>query len=291
MRCWRTSARASWLRVADSNVDPVAELVALGLERREARWLVEEFLPGGLLEEMSTLRHAAQRRLAGEPLQYIIGHWPFRTLDLDVDPRVLIPRPETEELVDIALTELARGGSTSPLIVDLGCGSGAIGLAVLSELRDRGVAAAVIAVDETLDALAVAKRNAIKHKLLSVSFLHSSWFAELDPSLRGRVDLLVSNPPYVGEEEFHTLDRVLDHEPYGALVAPDEDEQPGLADLAHILDHGLDWVRPGGAVVLEHGAGQREALLARAVRAGWVDVVDHDDLSGRPRVLVGRRPA
>ena len=274
----------------ECNIDAVATLVAMGVERREARWIVEEFLPGGEPSEMPSVIAAGERRLRGEPLQYIIGHWPFRTLDLDVDPRVLIPRPETEELVDIALAELARGGSSSPLIVDLGCGSGAIGLALLSELRDRGVAAAVIAVDESLDALAVAKRNALKHKLMAVSFVHSSWFGELDPSLRGRVDLLVSNPPYVGEEEFRTLDRVLDHEPYGALVAPDEDEQPGLADLAHILDHGVEWVRPGGAVVLEHGAGQREALLACAVRAGWVDVVDHDDLSGRPRVLVGRKP-
>jgi len=275
--------------VANSNFDPVGELAALGLERREARWLVEEFLPGGLPEEMPAVRAAVARRLAGEPLQYIIGHWPFRSLDLDVDPRVLIPRPETEELVDVALRTLAHGAS-APIILDLGCGSGAIGLSLLQELRERGVIASLVAVDESRDALDVAKRNAIKHRLLNASFVHSSWFESLDPSLRGRLDLIVSNPPYIGEVEFATLDDILTYEPRGALVAPDLDGDVGLADLDIILRDAVSWLAPGASLVLEHGAGQRDALVRRATDYGYVDVQGIDDLSGRARILVATRP-
>jgi release factor glutamine methyltransferase len=290
MRCWLTSARASWPRVTDANPDPVDELVALGLERREARWLVEEFLPGGDPEALPALFAAARRRLTGEPLQYIIGHWPFRALDLDVDPRVLIPRPETEGLVDVALGELAISSSLAPLLVDLGCGSGAIGLAVLDELRSRGVAATLVAIDESRDALDVARTNARKHRLFSVSFVESSWFDVLDESLRGRVDLIVANPPYVGEAELAGLDPVLGYEPLGALVAPDAEGVAGLEDLAIILREAPLWLRAGGSLVMEHGDTQRDALVELAERHGYVGVRDVVDLSGRPRVIVARRP-
>ncbi len=221
MRCSPTSELANWARVTDVNDEFIAELVAAGIERREARWLVEEFVPGGDPDAGTALRQAAARRLGGEPLQYIIGHWPFRTLDLDVDDRVLIPRPETEELVDVALKELAAIDAEAPVIVDLGTGSGAIGLSLLAELGERGVAATLLALDESPEALDVARRNAAKHRLYAASFILSSWFSELDVSLRGRIDLIVANPPYVGEAEFTTLDPVLRYEPYGALVAGD----------------------------------------------------------------------
>jgi release factor glutamine methyltransferase len=276
--------------VTDVNHDAVAELVGLGLERREARWLVEEFLPGGDSDALPGLRAAAQRRLDGEPLQYIIGHWPFRALDLDVDSRVLIPRPETEELVDVALAQLAAAESGAPLIVDLGCGSGAIGLSLLDELRTRGVAATLVALDESTDALDVARSNARKHHLHTVSFVLSSWFDALDESLRSRVDLIVANPPYVGEEEMANLDPVLNYEPRAALVAPDVRGVAGLEDLAIILRNAQTWLRPGGSLVMEHGEGQRRALLDLAKKNGYVHVRDLDDLSGRPRVLVARRP-
>jgi len=277
--------------VTDANFDPLAELVALGLERREARWLIEEFAPGGDPAAVVDLRSAAQRRLDGEPLQYIIGHWPFRSLDLDVDPRVLIPRPETEELVDVALGELVATGSSAPLIVDLGCGSGAIGLSLLDELRTRGVAATLVALDESRDALAVARANARKHRLTAVSFVHSSWFDALDISLRGRVDLVVANPPYVAEDEYASLDPVLDYEPRSALVAPDAEGVGGFADLALIIAQAYDWLRPGGALVVEHGATQRAAVGGAAHARGYEDVRDLDDLSGRARTLVARRPS
>lgn len=274
--------------MTDVNHDLVLELVELGLERREARWLVEEFVPGGDLDAVVALRLAAKRRLAGEPLQYIIGHWPFRSLDLDVDERVLIPRPETEELVEVAVGELARLDVSAPLILDLGCGSGAIGLSLLDELRSRGVPASLVALDESLDALAVARRNALKHGLHAVSFVHSTWFEALDVALEGRFDLIVSNPPYVGEHEMDDLDPVLGFEPLGALVAPDSSGVSGFEDLAIIIAQSPRWLRPGGVLVCEHAERQRDAVLSASAAAGF-DAHDLDDMAGHPRILVARR--
>ncbi len=274
--------------MTDVNSDLVDELVELGIERREARWLVEEFVPGGERDAVVALHLAATRRLAGEPLQYIIGHWPFRALDLDVDQRVLVPRPETEELVGVALGELARRDLSAPVILDLGCGSGAIGLALLDELRSRGIPASLVAVDESLDALAVARRNALKHRLHAVSFVHSSWFEGLDTALEGRFDLIVSNPPYVGDEEMGGLDPVLGYEPEGALVAPDAAGVTGFGDLSIIIAQSPRWLKPEGVLVCEHANHQRNAVLAASAAAGF-DAHDLDDMAGHPRILVARR--
>jgi release factor glutamine methyltransferase len=222
-------------------------------------------------------------------LQYIIGHWPFRTLDLDVDERALIPRPETEELVDVALRELAAGAGAAPLIVDLGTGTGAIGLSLVSELLARGVPASLIALDESSDALALARQNARKHRLDSVSFVHSSWFDSLDHSLRGRVDLIVANPPYVGEAEFADLDPVLRYEPRGALVADDARGIHGFGDLDTIIRDAFAWLAPHGALVCEHSDMHRRDVLELAHSVGYRSVDDLDDLTGRPRILVARR--
>jgi release factor glutamine methyltransferase len=273
----------------DANPFLVSELINAGLNRREARWLVEEFMAGSDHEAIAALRAAAERRLSGEPLQYVIGHWPFRTLDLDLDARVLIPRPETEELVGFALAELAIVNVAAPLIMDLGCGSGAIGLALLQELIDRGVHATLVAVDESSDAIAVAKQNAHKHQLLRVSFIESSWFTSIDQSLRGRVDIIVSNPPYVGAEEFATLDPVLGYEPMGALVSEDTDLAVGFSDLATIISGAREWLAPNGVLICEHGNMQRDVAVTAAQSAGFSTVVDLDDLAGHARILVARR--
>ncbi len=275
--------------MTDVNGEFIAELVASGVERREARWLVEEFVPGGDPDAAPALRQAAARRLRGEPLQYIIGHWPFRTLDLDVDDRVLIPRPETEELVDVALRELAAIGAPAPIIVDLGTGSGALGLSLLAELSQRGVAATLLALDESLDALEVARRNAAKHRLHAASFIHSSWFRELDVSLRGRIDLIVANPPYVGAAEFATLDPVLRYEPYGALVADDARGVAGFADLETIISEAPGWLGASGALVCEHANIHRDAASQLALSAGFREVEDILDMAGMSRILVARR--
>ena len=273
----------------DDNAELVAELVRAGIARHEARWLVQEFVPGGDLEALDALRAASERRLAGEPLQYIIGHWPFRSLDLDVDSRVLIPRPETEELVGHAMRELADLDVVTPTILDLGCGSGAIGLALLDELRTRGVMATLVAIDASPDALEVARANARKHRLQRVSFLHSSWFDALDDSLRGRIDVIVANPPYVGAGEFEQLDAVLRHEPRSALVALDLDATAGFFDVAHIIASSLTWLNEQGRLLVEHSHLHRDAALAAARGAGFSSAEDLDDLAGHPRFLVARR--
>lgn len=271
------------------NHDLVAELVESGLDAREARWLVEEFVSGDEFEDLSTLYAAARRRRDGEPIQYVIGHWPFRSLDLDVDPRVLIPRPESEELVGVALSELAQGNVRAPVIMDLGCGSGAIGLALLRELAERGVAATLIAVDESGDALGVARENAIKHDLHAVSFVQSSWFEDLDESLRGRVDLIVANPPYVGVLEFEDLEDVLRHEPLSAIVASDAHGVVGFEDLDVIISGAPGWLSPSGTLICEHSNVHRTAVIEAATRAGFNGVDDLDDMAGHPRILVARR--
>jgi release factor glutamine methyltransferase len=275
--------------VTDVNAEFVAELVAAGVKRREARWLVEEFVPGGDPDAGAALRQAAARRLNGEPLQYIIGHWPFRTLDLDVDDRVLIPRPETEELVDVALRELARSGAVAPVMVDLGTGSGAIGLSLLAELAERGVAASLVALDESLEALDVARRNAAKHRLFAASFVRSSWYGALDVSLRGRVDLLVANPPYVGEAEFETLDPILRYEPHGALVAGDARGVAGFSDLETIISGAPTWLSARGVLVCEHANTHRDAVCELARSVGFREVDDLIDMAGLSRILVARR--
>lgn len=275
--------------MTDVNAEFISELVDAGIDRREARWLVQEFVPGSERDAHDALLAAATRRLNGEPLQYIIGHWPFRSLDLDVDERALIPRPETEELVNVALRELARGAVAAPLIVDLGTGTGAIGLSLVSELLTRGVAASLIAVDESSDALALARQNARKHRLDAVSFVHSSWFDSLDESLRGRVDLIVANPPYIGEAEFVDLDPVLRYEPRGALVAEDARGIHGFFDLDIIIREACGWLTPHGALICEHSDTHRRAVLELAHEVGFRSVEDLDDLAGRPRVLVARR--
>jgi release factor glutamine methyltransferase len=275
--------------VTGVNAEFVAELVDAGIDRREARWLVQEFVPGSERDAHDALLAAAARRLNGEPLQYVIGHWPFRTLDLDVDERALIPRPETEELVDVALRELATGAVAAPLIVDLGTGSGAIGLSLVSELLSRGISASLIAVDESSDALALTRQNARKHHLGAVSFVHSSWFDSLDESLRGRVDLIVANPPYVGEAEFADLDPVLRYEPLGALVAEDARGIQGFGDVDIIVRDAFAWLAPHGALICEHSDTHRDHVLELAQEVGYQWTHDLDDLAGKPRVLVARR--
>ncbi len=271
----------------DANSYLVTELIHAGLNRREARWLVEEFSPTSD-ESITAMRAAAQRRLDGEPIQYVLGHWPFRSLDLDLDSRVLIPRPETEELVGLAFDELMTRRFKEPLIVDLGCGSGAIGLSLLFELRQQGVRARLVAVDASRDALDVTRTNAAKHGL-DVTTVHSSWFDDLDPSLAGRVDLIVANPPYVGAAEFATLDPVLAYEPLAALVSKDTELADGFADLQLIIGQSCPWLVENGLLICEHGNMQREAVLQAARQAMFSHVQDLDDMFGNPRFLIAKR--
>jgi release factor glutamine methyltransferase len=272
--------------------------------RHEARFIIEEVLgsrgsrPDQVVppDDVDIARALAERRRAGEPLQYVLGHWAFRNLDLLVDPRVLIPRPETEQVVEVALGELHRLGRDAPVIVDAGTGSGAIALSLATELAARVRSAAQLwATDTSAEALVVAASNLERvrrqheAKVVPVAFVQGSWLNPLPGHLRGGIDLIVSNPPYVGTDEWPHLPGEVQREPYAALVAgPGSDGTPGLAAVEQLLSEGWTWLSRPGAVIIEMAPHQTEAALRLARSMGYLDVRVEDDLAGRPRALVGR---
>jgi release factor glutamine methyltransferase len=223
------------------------------------------------------------RREAGEPLQYVLGRWGFRSLDLLVDRRVLIPRPETEVVAEIAVEELRRlGGGDRPVrAADLGTGSGAIGLSLATEV----VTAEVWATDRSDEALAVARANlaGIGRPGSRVRLVTGDWFAALPVDLRGRFDLVVSNPPYVAAGE-PLPPEVADWEPQEALVAGPRGDEAALAIVAGVPS----WLARPGVLVLELAPTQATSLAVAATAAGADEVRVRPDLTGRARVLVAR---
>ncbi len=225
-----------------------------------------------------------ERRAAGEPLQYVLGVWGFRLLDLYVDQRVLIPRPETEVVVEIGLDELRRLAPRHPVVVDLGTGSGAIALSFAKEASTD-----VWATDRSADALAVARANLAGLGTLAgrrVRLAEGSWFDPLPPLLAGHIDLVVSNPPYVADGE--TLpSEVQDWEPAGALRAG----PTGLEDIRTITEEAPSWLARPGALVVEIAPHQAAEAAALARDAGFDEVEVRLDLCDRERILVARRSA
>jgi len=274
---------------------------------REVRWILDDVAsdpgtassPGARAERFDRL---VGRRASGEPLQYVLGRWPFRSVELTVDPRVLIPRPETEHVVTVALAELAADpavGADGAVCVDLGTGSGAIALSLAVEAREvAGVPALEVwASDRSAAALEVASANLAALSTVvagagaRVHLVTGSWYAALPGGLVGRVDLLVSNPPYVAEDEIAGLDPgVREWEPVSALVAPDGASGiGGMADIEAIVAGAPPWLRPGGALVVEIAPHQAGAAADAARRAGLAGVRIERDLAGRSRMLVARR--
>lgn len=229
----------------------------------------------------TSLRQMSTRRLEGEPLQYVMGRWSFRTLELHVDRRVLIPRPETELLAESALEECDRLGAER--VVDLGTGSGAIALSLAVERPGLEV----WATDAAGDALAVTRANlaGLGRTAARVHLAEGSWFEALPDDLRGRCDVIVSNPPYVAAEEWADLPpEVRAWEPEAALLSANH----GLADITAILAEAPGWLARPGAVLLEmapHQAGEVEHL---ARDAGFTAVSVWPDLAGRDRILRAR---
>jgi len=275
----------------------VAAIAARVGSAQEARWIVDH---GGL----DRARALADRRAAGEPLQYVLGRWPFRSLELQVDRRVLIPRPETEQVVEVALGELALvlglGGRRSAgpaMAVDLGTGSGAVALSLAVEGATDGDRLEVWATDASSDALDVARANladladADPVAAARVHLAQGRWFAALPPALMGRVDLVVSNPPYVAESDYAGLDPVVrDWEPHSALVsARGAAGVGGMADIEAIVAGAPRWLHRSGALVVEIAPSQAYAAIDAARRAGFSQVDTARDLAGRLRMLVARR--
>jgi release factor glutamine methyltransferase len=287
----------------------VDELTALvGGARHEARFIVDEVLgadPGGPRPSRvsagaaTAARGMATRRAAGEPLQYVFGHWSFRGLDLRVDSRVLIPRPETEQVVEVALGEARRllGLRAGALVaVDAGTGSGAIALALASELG-RGAVRRIWATDVSADALVVAAVNLSAagpsrvggRGPADVALVRGSWLEPLPADQRGHVDLVVSNPPYVAEEQWAGLDPEVRAEPRQALLAgPGREGVAGLAAVEAVLVQARRWLARPGAVVVELAPAQAEPAQEWARQLGYDEVRVESDLAGRPRALVAR---
>src|SRR5688572_735167 len=245
---------------------------SLGLKRMQ---LYLEFERPLSEPELERIRPLVRRRAQHEPIQYILGETDFFGLRLKVDRRVLIPRPETEQLVEHVVA--ACGGAAPVRMLDLGTGSGAIALALAQSFP----AASVLGVDTSADALSLAGENAARTGLDGrVSFLLSNWFEAIPP---GTYDIIVSNPPYLtAEETAQTSPEVREFEPVGALTAADE----GLADLTKIISTAPRYLAAGGLLALETGIAQRERLLAQATSAGFSRVEARQDLTGRDRFIL-----
>lgn len=256
-------------------------LHALGRPEDERAWLLAH--DDSLLDEIdaATFRALTLRRLAGEPLAYIVGYKAFFGLRLKVDPRVLVPRPDTETLVGWALDVLRALGVADPArVLDLGTGSGAIALAIAFAVNTAGRGASVSAVDASAGALAVAAGNATALGL-PVEFGLSNWFEQVST----RFQLIVSNPPYIASEDDHLA--ALTHEPLQALAAgPD-----GLDDIRRIILGAPEHLEPGGWLLLEHGYDQSQAVCQLLLQRGFRQVQSRPDLAGIARCSGGQWPA
>lgn len=219
------------------------------------------------------------RRLDGEPIAYLIQCREFYGLTLHVTPATLIPRPDSETLVDAALAKIPNLASTPITVLDLGTGSGAIALAIAYNRPQ----ATVLAVDAASDALAVAKHNAANLKLNNVQFALSNWYVGLAEQ---RFDMIVSNPPYIADNDPHLSQADLRFEPMHALAAGTD----GLDDLRQIIENSLLHLKPQGWLMLEHGYDQAAAVRELMAHAGLVDVSTRQDLGGNDRVTLGKNP-
>jgi len=271
----------------------VARLLAQAraqLDEREPEWLLCHVLgrtPAWLLAHGDTvpdpehrIRFDAlvERRAAGEPVAYLTGRRGFWTLDLAVTPDTLIPRPETERVVALALERIAPEACVA--IADLGTGSGALALAIAAS-RPR---ARLLATDRSIAALEVARSNAHALAIGNVEFRAGDWFA---PLAGLQFAMVVANPPYIADSDPHLAAGDLRHEPVSALASG----RDGLDDIRRIVAGAPAHLQPGGWLLLEHGYDQGSTVRALLSAAGFVDVTTERDLEGRDRVGLGRLPA
>jgi release factor glutamine methyltransferase len=286
----------SWARVQR---EAAHQLTGAGIDDAdlEARRLVEaatgaegadyvlELHENATVKRLGAFDAMLSRRIAGEPLQYVIGSWSFRTLDLLVNSDVLIPRPETEYLVELALGELAElepARGEQLVAVDMGTGSGAIGLSLAAE--HDGVE--VWLTDLSSAALGIARSNLAGiggSAAVRVRVSEGSWFDALPAELQGTVSLIASNPPYICTNDKLPLS-VLDWEPTTALFSGAD----GLDDIRQILAGAARWLRPGGRLVMELAPDQQERVVELAAESGLKSPIVMRDQYGQSRVLIAR---
>lgn len=213
------------------------------------------------------------QRAHGTPIAHLLGEREFWSLNLKVNTHTLIPRPDTERLVELALERLPTQAARQ--IVDLGTGSGAIALVIASERP----LCRVLAIDQSAEALAIAQQNASRLQLANVAFLQGSWLN----GMQQRFDMIVSNPPYIRDDDPHLALGDLRFEPRSALTAGAD----GLNDIRHIVSQAPDHLLPGGWLLLEHGYDQGCAVRQLLQQAGFVDISTQQDLAGNDRVSLG----
>jgi release factor glutamine methyltransferase len=255
----------------------------------DARLIVEQVLGDGswlsaidqtpAYGDRMAVKAMVERRKTGEPLQYVLGEWAFRSLTLHVNSQVLIPRPETEQMVEAALPLIKS--RERPVVVDLGTGSGAIALSIASELPH----AEVHATDGSPDALAIARANQRRVGVNIETYL-GSWFEALPVSLKGQIDMIITNPPYVAEARPERVEQVVhEWEPHEALYAgPD-----GLDDIRVIVAGAAEWLKPDGHLVLELDPDQASEVQSLAQAGGFASASIGHDFTGRARWVIASR--
>ena len=267
---WLT--RSEELRPVSDSARLDAELLLMQVLNKPRSYLYA--YPEAALNTAQTAQMNAlfARRVVGEPMAYILGEREFRNVSLQVTPAVLIPRPETELLVELAIAQLPHAGR----VLDLGTGSGAIALAIADERPD----ARITAVDQSRSALAIATGNAERLKL-PVRFLHGDWFV---PVTGECFDVVVSNPPYIDATDPHLQQGDVRAEPRSALVAANQ----GLADLFAIAAAAGEYLADAGCLMMEHGYTQGPAVAEQLRALGYHEVITHRDAAGHDRVTCGR---
>ena len=263
----------------------------------EAKWMIEEVSGVTNLHDyqeqakpiqLKRLSKLIARRLTGEPLQYVLGRWQFRELDLFVDDRVLIPRPETEILVGYALEECKSkknqlDETRSLNVADLGCGSGAIGLSIAREIQE----VSVWCTDVSEGAIEVTRANLAGLGMVGqkVSISQGSWFEALPQEMLEKFDVIISNPPYISDSE-ELPPEVSEWEPSSSLRSG----PLGTEDLSFLLNNSIEWLSAEGQLILELAPMQADQMVEEAKNLNFREVQLRNDLTGRDRVLMAKKP-
>jgi release factor glutamine methyltransferase len=269
--------RDAVLQLSDSSDSAALDaevLLCLALDKPRAylrAWPDRKPEPDQILLFQTLLRQRRQ----GAPIAYLTGRREFWSRDFQVSPDVLIPRPETELLIEISLSLLPKAQPAR--LIDLGTGSGILAITLAMELPE----AEVTATDLSLAALNIAKRNAAAHRADHIRFLLSDWFASVPPAT---FDLVISNPPYIAENDSHLKQGDVRFEPKTALTAPNQ----GLADIQTIADEARRYLKTGGHLLIEHGYDQEQAVQSIFRNLGYDNVQTYKDLSGQPRATYGK---
>ncbi len=226
-------------------------------------------------QEVARFRALMAQRLLGKPVAYLVGEKEFWSLTLQVNELTLIPRPETELLVEAALARLPV--DSKDVVIDLGTGSGAIALAIASERQQ----CQIIATDVSLAALEIAQQNAKNLHLAQIKFLQSHWFSNL---IGTRAFVIISNPPYIAEDDLYLEQNELRYEPQDALISGID----GLDALRHIIQHAPFYLENSGWLLVEHGYNQGERVAQLFEQHNYIQITTHHDLAGLPRITAGK---